>query len=40
MKQKTTPQFLENYNTGMLALASITLFHKVMKFQRAKPEAI
>lgn len=40
MKQNTILQFLEYYNTGMLALASTTLFHKVMEFHTAKLEGI
>lgn len=40
MKQKITSHFLENYNAGMLALASTTLFHEVMEFQTAKSETI
>lgn len=32
MKQKVVPPFRGHYNIGMLALASITLFHKVMEF--------
>lgn len=32
MKQKVIPTFRGNYNIGMLALASITLFHKAMEF--------